>query len=220
MDPFTKFKGALRKSLERVKGKTDPAIELMQAVEAAGDWKSLEEKLTVVRTINRKRQQEILERLEPLASRVEELLKQAKKERISVKKQNLLRQAEDGMRELEAEDEPAKIYSANSQAITNIITQVRRARAMSERGIETESIDALTVQLEEIVVGYDDAMEAARGMDEIAAPATGMKDTSVAQMEERLSAIIAPVEDDDSGVGDASPDAGVSDLEKKLYSDD
>lgn len=217
MDLFASFKLSLKKSVSALKGKDDPTAALLRAVDASDNWEGLEKRLIELRAVSRKRQQEVLERLEPLAKRVEGILAQAKEAKIKVMKQNLLRQAEGYVQELEAEDEPAKIHGANCQMLTNIIKQVRRARAMAERGVEAQAIDTITTRLEEIVVSHESALEAAAELDEAGAIATPAS-TSVSSLEKRLSAVYDAGEDETAEAASA-PDADqqTKALEKKLY---
>ena len=78
MDFFGNFKEALKRSLGKLKKKGDPSVELLKAIEASDNWEALEDQLVTLRTRSRKRQQDVLERLEPLAKRVEEKLAEAK----------------------------------------------------------------------------------------------------------------------------------------------
>jgi len=217
MDLFGTFKQSLKKSVSALKGKSDPSAALLQAVEASDNWESLERRLIELRAVSRKRQQEVLERLEPLAKRVEAILAQAKQAKIKVMKQNLLRQADGYVQELEAEDEPAKIHGSNCQMLTNIIKQVRRARAMAERGVDAQAVDTITTRLEEIVVSHESAMEAAAELDqagEISTPGAA----SVSSIERRLSAVYEVGEDEEpEEAAGADTDEQTRALEKKLY---
>lgn len=214
MDLFAKFKENLKKTLAAVKKPGDPAYELVKAIDAPDNWESLERLLVEHRTRARRRQQEVMERLEPLAQRVEETLAKAKETKVKVIRQNLMRQVESYMDELEAEDEPAKIHSSNARMLTNVIKQVQRARAMSERGIGADAIDAIATQLEEIVVDHETAMEAMDELDSAGEINTG-KETSPAAIEERLAAIYDTGEDDQAAPAESSDDE-LDALEKRL----
>jgi hypothetical protein len=218
MDLFASFKGTLKKSAALLKGRSDPVLELRNAIEASDNWDALERRLMDLRAISRKRQQEIVERLEPLAKQVEHLLTQAREAKVKVLKQNLLRQAEGYMQQLEAEDEPAKIHSANCRMLTNLIKQVQRARAMIERGIEADAIDLITTRFEEVVVAHESTLEAA-GELESAARVEVPTDVSMASIEKRLSAVYEtqPTEPPVEEERDEAPDQQLQDLENKLY---
>ncbi|MCX7013246.1 MAG: hypothetical protein NTW86_11925 [Candidatus Sumerlaeota bacterium] len=217
MDLFASFKQSLKKSVSALKGKDDPTAALFKAVEASDNWEGLEKRLVELRAVSRKRQQEVLDRLEPLAKRVEGILAQAKDAKIKVMKQNLLRQAEGFVQELEAEDEPAKIHGANCQMLTNIIKQVRRARAMAERGVEAQAIDTITTRLEEIVVSHESAMEAATELDQAGEISTPVS-TTASSLEKRLSAVYDLGDDDvQEEPAAADSDEQTKALEKKLY---
>ena len=217
MDLFAKFKENLKQSLSGLKKRGDPSRELFDAVEAADNWETLKEHLAKLRALSRRRQQEVLERLEPLAERVEGLLAQAKEMKIKVMKQNLLRQAQGYMRELEAEDEPARIHSANCEMLTNIVKQVERARAMSERGIDEEAVDAIATRLEEIVVTHEATMEAA-GELEAAGRITTPGEVSMDALQARLSAVYdtGKADEDETGPAAATREQ-IGDIEKELY---
>jgi hypothetical protein len=161
MSTFNDFKKRMTAAFARLRPTTDPEYALLKAIQGSGDWGVLEERLLEARALARRRQQEALGRIEPLASHVASLVDRAKTERIRVKKQHLLRQADDYMRDLESEEEPARIYSANARMLTNLIAQVRRARAMEERGVEAGALDAFTDRMEAIVVGYEGVLDAA-----------------------------------------------------------
>jgi len=218
MDFFASFKETLKKSAALLKGRSDPVLELRNAIEASDNWDALERRLMDLRAISRKRQQEIVERLEPLAKQVEHLLTQAREAKVKVLKQNLLRQAEGYMQQLEAEDEPAKIHSANCRMLTNLIKQVQRARAMIERGIEADAIDLITTRFEEVVVAHESTLEAA-GELESAARVEVPTDVSMASIEKRLSAVYEtqPTEPPVEEERDEAPDQQLQDLENKLY---
>jgi hypothetical protein len=205
--------------LQRVVGRGrpgDPSADIMAAIEQADNWETLENRVAGLRALSRKRQQEVMERLEPLAQRIESILAQAREAKVKIVRQNLLRQAEGYMQELEAEDEPAKIHAANCQMLTNIIKQVQRARAMSERGIDAEAVDLITTHLEEIVVTHETALEAAQELEaagRIETPA----EVSVASLQKRLSSVYDLGETEAAPQESAQPDKSVQDLEKKLY---
>ncbi len=218
MDLFKSFKNALTKTLSAMKTKDDPALRVIDALEAAEDWDSLEERVIALRAVSRKRQQEVLERLAPLAQRIEELVQQAKASKIRVVKQNLLRQAEGYMQELEAEDEPARIHGANGTMLTNILKQVRRAKAMAERGISDDAIDVIATHLEEIVVEHESVLDAVSELEN-AGEERAPVPVRTADIERRLSAVYGP-EQEESGeemAAVASPDITEAALEAKLY---
>lgn len=216
MDLFAKFKDTLKKSVAALKRKEDPARELMKAIEASDNWDTLEKRLIELRAVSRKRQQEVLVRLEPLAKQVESLIAQAKEAKVKVVRQNLLRQADGYMQQLEAEDEPAKIHSANCAMLTNIVKQVQRARAMGEGRVEADAIDLITTHLEEIVVSHEAAMEAAAEL-ESAGRIEGPKEVSTASLEKRLSSIYEVEETPVRGAAAQDVEKDISDIEKKLY---
>jgi hypothetical protein len=222
MDLFASFKETLKKSAALLKGRSDPVLELRDAIEASDNWDGLERRLMDLRAVSRKRQQEIVERLEPLAKQVEHLLARAREAKVKVLKQNLLRQAEGYMQQLEAEDEPAKIHSANCRMLTNLIKQAQRARAMIERGIEADAIDLITTRFEEVVVAHESTLEAA-GELESAGRVEVPRDVSMASIEKRLSAVYETEPTGDTlrqGVPeerDEAPDQQLRDLENKLY---
>lgn len=217
MDVFGKFKEALKKSVGRLKGKDDPSLDLLKAIESSDNWEALEQHLVELRVRSRKRQQEVVDRLEPLAKRVEEKLAEAKKAKIKTIRENLLRQAQGYLHELEAEDEPAKIHSANCDLLTSIIKQVQRVSAMGDRVIEAENIDAISVRLEEIVETHDSAVDAAKEL-ELAGQGSAAEGVDAGKIEQRLSSLYADdAEADASGeaAGSSSPEA--EELERKLY---
>ncbi|MBN2310097.1 MAG: hypothetical protein JXR94_14075 [Candidatus Hydrogenedentes bacterium] len=217
MEFFSKFKEALKGSVAKLRRPGDPSAELLKAVEAADNWDQLEQRLIELRALSRKRQQEVLERLQPLADQIEAKIAEAKAAKIKVIKENLLRQAQGYMKQLEAEDEPARIHSANNEMLTGLIKQVQRARAMTERGVEANAIDLITTRLEEIVVSQEEVFEAAAELEE-AGRIAGTEDVSVEGLEQRLSAVY------DTGAESSEPepakeqtDKGIRDLEKELY---
>ncbi len=161
MNLFSTFKEKLRASVTRQRKPGSPTEEILKAIDAADNWESLQFKLVDLRTVSRRRQQEVFERLEPLARKVEELLAAAKEAKFKVMRDNLLRQAETYMAQLEAEDNPAEVHSATCNMLTRVIQQVQRAGAMQESGVTAEAIDAIAAHVEEIVEGYEDATGAA-----------------------------------------------------------
>lgn len=165
MERFTKFKEMLKSQLRSRREKAPQSLDLTEVLEQADNWDALESRLVELRARSRRRQQEVLERLEPLARRAEEILSKAKAANIKIVRQHLLRQAEGYLHELEMLDEPAKIHSANCKLLTNIIRQVQRAAAMEEPMVTASAVDALTSRLEEIVTDYEDAREAAEELD-------------------------------------------------------
>ncbi|MFO7976360.1 MAG: hypothetical protein R6V12_17195 [Candidatus Hydrogenedentota bacterium] len=218
MDFFKSFKNALKSTLNAVKTKDEPALRVIDALEAAGDWNSLEDRVIALRAVSRKRQQEVLECLAPLAQRIEELVQQARATKIRVVKQNLLRQAEGYMQELEAEDEPARIHGANCTMLTNILKQVRRAKAMAERGISEGAIDTIAAHLEEIVVEHQSVLDAvgdleSAGQDQIPA------EVQTVDIERRLQAVYGPEEEASSATETTTTENDISEktLEAKLY---
>ncbi len=219
MDIFYRFKQALKEAARAARVRPESGLaDLAQMIDYAADWESLDAQLVVLRARSRKRQQEVLERLEPLAKRVEALLEAARNAKIKVVRQNLLRQAEGFMRELESEDEAAKIHSANGRMLTELVKQVRRARAMGERGVDAEVIEAIAAHLEEAVVAQEGASDAAAELESAGAFDTG-EEVSVAEVENRLSAVYT---DDGPNEQERSPVKGsevVSDLENRLYAE-
>lgn len=217
MDILETSKKAIRVSIEKLR--KDPSLaEIIQAVNTCGDWNALENRLYELRTISRKRQQEILDRLEPLAERVEEIISVAKKTKFKAKRQSLMRQADDLMRELESEEEPAKVYSANAQMLTKLIMQVRRARAMSDRGIDSEAIDQVAVNLDSIVVQYQDVVDATSDCEaavefggELAAP-------EACDVEQRLQCLYEnDAESDIDQSGNEKMGTELRSLDERLY---
>lgn len=216
MEMFAKFKEQLQKAVHALRGPGNTAEEILKAVETADNWSELETKLLDLRTVSRRRQQEVFERLEPMAARVEELLAESKKTRIKVMRNNLLRQAEGYMEQLEAEDKPAEIHSATARMLTNILKQVQRAAAMQESTITAEAIDAIAARMEDIVEVYAEASEAARDLgqfDRVQSPAA----PSVEHIEKRLSNLFTT--EDEPGLTDSEPmpEETTSALEKRLY---
>jgi len=218
MDLFRLFKNSLKRTLSAIKKQDDPALCVIDALEAAEDWDGLEERVIALRAVSRKRQQEALDRLAPLAQRIEELVQQAKGSKIRVVKQNLLRQADGYMQELEAEDEPARIHGANCTMLTNILKQVRRAKAMAERGISDDAIDVIATHLEEIVVEHESVLDAVSELENAGGERAPVP-VRTADIERRLSAVYGP-EQEDSGekmAAVASPEITEAALEAKLY---
>lgn len=217
MDLFRLFKNSLKKTLSAIKKQDDPALRVIDALEAAEDWDGLEERVIALRAVSRKRQQEVLDRLAPLAQRIEELVQQAKGSKIRVVKQNLLRQAEGYMQELEAEDEPARIHGANGTMLTNILKQVRRAKAMAERGISDDAIDVIATHLEEIVVEHESAMAAVNELESAGQEQAPIQ-VRATDIERRLSVVYGPA-DGESESDEAAEAQGISEaaLESKLY---
>jgi len=216
MDLFATFKETLKRSVGALKKQDDPAVALLEAISAADNWEGLERRLVELRAVGRKRQQEVLERLGPLAERIEGLLANAREAKVKVMRQNLLRQAEGFMQELESEDEPAKIHASNCAMLTNIIKQVRRARAMAERTIDADAIDSISTHLEEIVVAHESTLEAAGELEEAGQIATP-GEVSVATIEKRLSAVYDTGEAADAELDTGEAGQDIEDLEKKLY---
>lgn len=214
MDLFKTFRETLKGKLRRAK--KEPAWpELLAALDTAQDWDVLEERLVGLRAVSRKRQQETLDRLEPLAKRVEEMVAQARETRIKVIKNNLLRQADGYMAELEAEDEPAKIHGANCAMLTNILKQVRRGKAMAERSIDAEAVDTITSHLEEIVVAHESTLEA---MAELEQAGDIRQDEALRPeaLEQRLAAIYEDGDTDEETMQAASA-TREKELVRKLY---
>lgn len=217
MDIFETLKKSIRVSIGKLQ--RDPSLaEIIQAVNACGDWNVLENRLYELRTISRKRQQEILDRLEPLAERVEDIVAAAKKAKFKVKRQSMLRQADDLMRELESEEEPAKLYSANGQMLTKLIMQVRRARAMSDRGIDSETIDQVATNLDSIAVQYQDVLDATADCDAAVELGSELTPPNASEMEQRLQRLYQNVADDDSPcIEDEKMDTQLQSIEQRLY---
>jgi hypothetical protein len=165
MDVFTRFKQSLKESIATKAGLRSTSAHLLATIEASEDWEALERRLVELRTLNRKRQQEALERMEPLARRIEGLLARARAAKLIVVRQSLQRQAEEYEQELESYDEPSKVYSANCRMLTELIKQIQRGRAMAERFVEADSIDAVAARLEEIVVTHEAAMDAVADLE-------------------------------------------------------
>lgn len=164
MEGFSGFKEALRRMVVGIQGPADTERELLRAIDEAEDWQKLEEHIENLRTLARRRQQESVENVEPLARKAEALLQQAKQTRISIVRKNLLRQAEGYLHEIEAIDEPARIYAANVRLLTDMLKHVRRAAAMREQGVSAATVDALTSRIEESVAAYEELADAARSM--------------------------------------------------------
>jgi len=214
MDLFRKFTEALKQSVAAIRGPGDPAGELLEAIDKADNWQSLERKLAEQRCISRRRQQEVLESLDPLATKVEALLAQAKTARIKVVRENLLRQAEGYMHQLEAEDYPAEIHSANCRMLTQLIKQVQRAAAMQAAGVTADAVEGVAVQLEDIVENYESAAGAVSEL-EPATAAQRVAPPEAAAIASRLGAIHAAAE----GARAPDPDRSTAlrRLEARLY---
>ncbi|MFP4502231.1 MAG: hypothetical protein ACLFTT_14615 [Candidatus Hydrogenedentota bacterium] len=212
MTAFEHFKRTLARTVNHLRGPRQPGEELMAAIDSADDWHTLERKLGDLRTRARRRQQEVLERLQPLSDKVEQLLTEAKKARIRVVRDNLLRQAEGYMVQLEAEDQPAAVHGANVTLITNLLKRVQRAKAMAASGVTPDAVEAIAAQLEDIVGDYETVQEAARDLEEAdvdpvsEAPQAG-------NIEARLGALTVETE----AVPTPEAESNVEALERKLY---
>lgn len=210
MNPFESFKGALKKVFSRGKHRGGPTPNVIDALDAAADWDTLEEQLVAQRAISRKRQRDAVQRLAPLAARVEALVSQARASKVRVVRENMLRQAQGYMQELEAEDEPAGVHAANCAMLTRVLKQVRRAKAMAERGITAEAIEAVSSQLEEALVEQEAVLEAASDLER-----AGHEDVpgeaEPPDIERRLAAVLAPEEPEEES------SASVAEMEARLY---
>ncbi len=222
MEPFAKFKNTLKRSVSALKGKSDPSVELLKAVETADNWDTLENRLVELRALSRKRQQEIVDGFGPLVERIEALLDKAKATKVKVIKQSILRQADGYIQELEVEDEPAKVHAANCKMLTNILKQVKRARAMTERGIEPESIDAIATHVEEIVVAYESTLESAGELEAAASESSVAADVDTSSLEKRMANVYetpdtAETDRETEPEDEKSDDSDIEDIKSKLY---
>ncbi|MBP8128712.1 MAG: hypothetical protein KA184_03965 [Candidatus Hydrogenedentes bacterium] len=164
MEGFSGFKQALLRVVAGIPGPADTERELLRAIDESEDWQKLGEHIENLRTLARRRQQESVETIEPLARKAEGLVQKAKETRISVVRKNLLRQAEGYLHEIETIDEPARVYAANVRLLTDLLKHIRRAAAMREQGVSAATIDAITSRVEESVSAYEELADAARSM--------------------------------------------------------
>lgn len=216
MDMFKKFKQTLRARLALLQKPEDPARDLLKAIEQADSWENLQKSLVALRTIGRRRQQEVFERLEPLAHQVESLLEQAKAARIKVLRDNLLRQADGYLQQLESEDGAAEVHGASCVLLTNILKQVQRAAAMEEAGVTADMVDAVASRLEEIVETYQTTSEAVQELDAAPSAPIGRVPASVHSIAARLHAVSgAAAEQNIEPVPE--PVKSLKNLEARLY---
>lgn len=213
MTTFERFKRALKRTVSTLGQRVPPGEELAAAIDSADDWPTLERKLVDLRTRSRRRQQEVLERLQPLSDKVEQLLAEAKQARIRVIRDNLLRQAEGYMQQLEAEDQPAAVHGGNCALITNLLKQVRRAQAMEASGVTADAVEAIAAQFEDIVSEYEMVREAAHELDTLEKPVEA-KAPEAAQIRARLGALT--IDGDESGDTNEQPGL-LAAMEQKLY---
>jgi DNA-binding ferritin-like protein len=220
MSAFDTFREKLKAAVSTFEEKKGFGVELRKAIEASGDWGSLEQRLAEMRTISRKREQEVVERLESMAERAAALVNKAKSAKVKVVKQSLLRQAQGCMGELEAEDEAAKIASMNGQMLTKIIKQVKKGREMASAAVDAGAIDLIAAHVEESVAKYEESLEATRDLEESGEVDFG-ETASAEGLEARLSNLCAPEvrsREDDIASGTVSEeDRALGELERQLF---
>jgi len=91
-----------------------------------------------------------------------------------------------------------------------VLKQVRRARAMAERGITAEAIETVLGQLEEALVEHESVLDAAGDLER-AGCETVSSEVEPVQIEQRLAALHGPEETGaDTSVSSES-------LEARLY---
>ena len=215
MDSFNAFKKLVARSVEKVRKRGESSERILAAVDGARDWDQLERALIEVRVLSRKRQQEVLARLAPLAEQAQAKLAEAKAARVRVLRDNLLRQAEGYLQQLEAEDEPARIHGNNTQLLTQLIKQVQRARALSDNGVHVGIVDGIGDRLEEVLVEHEEVADAAAELESIGR--SEVRETAATESVERRITSLCDQAGLEDGECEAEDGERIQELEAALF---
>lgn len=221
MSFFEQFKGMMQRTFGGMRSggkQQDTRRQLLDALDRADSWETLEEEFVALRERNRQHHRELLHRMDPLGEKVRTLLEEARKpSQFKHKREGYLREANNYLKELEALNSPCITYMKNADFLTELISQIHTARARDEQGVDAEVVDSLSASLEEVAERYTEVQEAVADLVK-ASPPVETSAITAAEVEARFQGLFdASLETAAESPKQESDTQGLDDLERRLY---